>query len=115
MLRTLSDKEKSNWKDALNKIAPAYNRARSSATGYSPLFLMFGRKPKLPIDSMFDQPACKLPTNIPSVSKTQRSHDYHERSSMTKRRLICPLRLVYLLEIQHQGRYHTSFVPIGKT
>ena len=69
MLRTLSDKEKSNWKDALNKMTHAYNSSRNSATGYSPFFLMFGRKPKLPIDSMFDQAADKLPGSTPYVNK----------------------------------------------
>ena len=69
MLRTLSDKEKLNWKDALNKMTHAYNSSRNSATGYSPFFLMFGRKPKLPIDSMFDQAADKLPGSTPYVNK----------------------------------------------
>ena len=69
MLRTLSDKEKSNWKDALNKMTHAYNSTRNSATGYSPFFLMFGRKPKLPIDAMFPEATDNLPKVTPSVSK----------------------------------------------
>ena len=69
MLRTLSDKEKSNWKDALNKMTHAYNSTRNSATGYSPFFLMFGRQPKLPIDSMFDQAVEKPSGTTSTVNK----------------------------------------------
>ena len=67
MHRTLSEKE--NWKDALNKMTHAYNSIRNSATGYSPFFMMFGRKPKLPIDSMFDQTAEKPSRNTKYVKK----------------------------------------------
>lgn len=69
MFRTLADKEKSNWKDALNKMTHAYNSTRNSATGYSPFLLMFGRKPQLPIDSMFGQATDQLPRKTPSVNK----------------------------------------------
>ena len=69
MLRTLSEKEKANWKDALNKMTHAYNSTRNSATGYSPFFMMFGRKPKLSMDSMFDQTAEKPPRNTKYVNK----------------------------------------------
>ena len=62
-------RKKSNWKDALNKMTHAYNSTRNLATRYSPFFLMFGRKPKLPIDSMFDQAPDKLPGNTPYVNK----------------------------------------------
>ena len=50
-------------------LSTKYNSTRNSATGYSPFFVMFGRKPKLPIDSMFDQAADKLPGNTSYVNK----------------------------------------------
>ena len=50
MLRTLPEKYKSSWKNHLSKVIYAYNCTRHSNTGCSPYYLMFGRKPRLPID-----------------------------------------------------------------
>ena len=38
------------WDLNLNKLAYAYNSSRHSATGQIPFEMMFGRKPKIPID-----------------------------------------------------------------
>ena len=50
MLPTLPEKYKSSWKNYLSKVIYAYNCTRHSGTGYSPYYVMFGRKPRLPID-----------------------------------------------------------------
>lgn len=53
MLGCLEADKKRAWKDHLSAITHAYNCTRSSATGFSPYELMFGRMPKLPIDIQF--------------------------------------------------------------
>ena len=50
MFRTLPEKYKLSWKNHLRKVINAYNCTRHSRTGYLPYYLMFGRKPRLPID-----------------------------------------------------------------
>ena len=54
MLLTLPVLHKSFWPDMVSTITHAYNCTRSSATGYSPSFLMFGRQPLLAIYVLFN-------------------------------------------------------------
>ena len=54
MLKSLPEKEKSNWSYHLPKLAFAYNSTCNKSTGYSPFFLLFGRESRLPIDTMFN-------------------------------------------------------------
>ena len=55
MLKTLTDKEKRNWKNHVNKLIFPYNCTSHSSTKYSSSHLLFGYKPRLPIDSVLDQ------------------------------------------------------------
>ena len=51
MLGTLPPDAKQNWQDQVATITHAYNCIQSSATGFSPYFLMYGHSPNFPIDT----------------------------------------------------------------
>ena len=53
MIGKLNPKRKSRWPDHISSICHTYNSTRSQVMGYSPHFLMFGRRPHLPIDLIF--------------------------------------------------------------
>ena len=73
MLRTLEEKEKSNWKNAINSLTHAYNCTRHDTTGYAPYYLMFGRHPRLPLDLILGEP-----TSTPSRSYEEYSKKWQE-------------------------------------
>ena len=53
MIGKLGEDKKANWPSHLAEIAHTYNSIRSTVTGYSPHYLMFGRRPRLPVDFVF--------------------------------------------------------------
>ncbi|CAF0815266.1 unnamed protein product [Brachionus calyciflorus] len=59
MLSCFVNDNQNDWDKLLNKVAYAYNVTVHSSTGYTPYELMFGRKPKLPIDLVIYE--CEVP------------------------------------------------------
>lgn len=53
MIRKLTTDKKVHWEQHLLELTQAYNSTRSAVTGYSPHYLMFGRRPCLPVDLFF--------------------------------------------------------------
>ena len=53
MLGTLPEKPKSTWREQIPTLVHACNCTRNNVMGFSPYYLMFGRKPHLPIDILF--------------------------------------------------------------
>ena len=65
---TLEPEKKTDWKKYLPSLPYAYNCTRHETTKISPHELMFERKPRLPIDSLFDTPVQK------EVSQTKKDY-----------------------------------------
>ena len=53
MIGKLDPEKRCKWKSHLGSVLIAYNATRSLVMGYLPYFLMFGRRPCLPIDLLF--------------------------------------------------------------
>ena len=53
MIGKLDTSKKKRWPEHIDSICQAYNSTRSQVTGYSPYFLMFGRRPRIPVDLLF--------------------------------------------------------------
>ena len=53
MIGTLPANLKYNWQDQVNALVYAYNCIDTTDTNFNPHYLMFGRKPNLPIDIEF--------------------------------------------------------------
>ena len=68
MIGKLDNKRRKHWPDHLATITHAYNSTRSQITGYSPYFLMMGRRPCLLVDLLF-------PTSR-QLPKTKGVHEY---------------------------------------
>ena len=53
MISKLDLEKCQKWPEHIGSVLIAYNATRSQVTGYSPYFLMFWRRPQLPVDLLF--------------------------------------------------------------
>ena len=53
MIGKLEEGKKACWSKHLPKLLLAYNATRSAVTGYSPYYLLFGRRSRIPVDYVF--------------------------------------------------------------
>ena len=53
MIGKLEEDKKACWSTHLPELLLAYNATRSTVTGYSPYYLLFGRRPRIPVDYLF--------------------------------------------------------------
>ena len=78
MLKTLSENAKKDWKSSLPKLAFAYNSTVHRSTGFSPMYLMFGREARLPLDLMFQEVAVDDDAGIRDRSHKKFVENWHE-------------------------------------
>ena len=53
MIGKLHPEKRRKWPEHIRSVLIAYNATWSQVTGYSPYFLMFRRRPQLPVDLLF--------------------------------------------------------------
>ena len=53
MIGKLEAEKKACWSEHLPELLMAYNATHSTVTGYSPYYLLFGRRPRIPVDYLF--------------------------------------------------------------
>ena len=53
MIGKLEEGRKACWSEHLPELLMAYNATCSAVTGYSPYYLLFGRRPRIPVDYLF--------------------------------------------------------------
>ena len=53
MISKLEEDRKACWSEHLPELLLAYNATRSAVTRYSPYYLLFGRRPRIPVDYLF--------------------------------------------------------------
>ena len=67
IISKLNPEKRQKWPEHIRSVLIAYNATQSQVTGYSPYFLMFGRRPRLPVDLLF-----------PTVNKREWTHTIDE-------------------------------------
>ena len=72
MLATCIEQHPFEWENHIQKVCMAYNTSKQSTTGYSPFFLMFGRKARLPIDIIYKSPCPDEEVPLPEYVRNLR-------------------------------------------
>ena len=98
MIAKMDPDKRAQWPSHLGPILIAYNATRSLITGYSPYFLMFGHRPRLPVDLLF-----------PTIRRDENSWTTDEYVSSLYDKLksaLASVRDTAILEAQRQKRIY---------
>ena len=98
MIAKMDPDKRAQWPSHLGPILIAYNATRSLITGYSPYFLMFVWRPRLPVDLLF-----------PTVRRDENSRTTDEYVSSQYDKLksaLASARDAAILEAQRQKRIY---------
>ena len=76
MIGKLEEDRKACWSEHLPELLMAYNATCSAVTGYSPYYLLFGRRPRIPVDYLFptlrDSPhQTKMEVSVTMIAKQE--------------------------------------------
>ena len=88
MIGKLSCDKKAQWEQHLPELLQAYNSTQSVVTGYSPHYLMFGRRPRLPVDYYF--PTVSTPVMCQHMSQRFEDASRKLTQRLTSRQIARP-------------------------
>ena len=121
MLSIVVEDNPNAWESHLRPVCMAYNTSIQPTTGYSPFFLMFRRRARLPIDIVYgtNQPQSQTVSSFVSDTKTVLEYAYrHVRDTMRLKQD----RQKELYDCKRHGEFyqvgdlvwlHSSVVPRG--
>ena len=74
MISKLEEDKKACWSEHLPELLLAYNTTRSTVTRYSPYYLLFGRRSRIPVDYLFptlrdSPPQTKMEVSVAAMQK----------------------------------------------
>ena len=98
MIGKLGEQKKAEWPEHLPELVHAYNCTRSGISGYSPYYLMFGRRPRLPVDLYF-------PT-VQTLKEIRTIDTYAAGLRVTLRAAFVAAREASMAEAQRQKRHY---------
>ena len=76
LIGKLDEDKKACWSKHLPELLMAYNSTCLAVTGYSPHFLLFGRRPRIPVDYLF-----------PTLRDTPHKSELEESVALHQKRL----------------------------
>ena len=98
MIAKMDPEKRAKWPSQLGPMLITYNATQSLITGYSPYFLMFGCRPRLPVDLLF--PTVRWDDNSQTTDKYVTSLYDKPKSALVS------VRDTALLEAQRQKRLY---------
>ena len=98
MIAKMDPEKRAKWPSHLGPILIAYNATRSLITGYSPYFLMFGHRPRLPVDLLF--------LTMRRDENTQTTDKYVTSLYDKLKLALASARDIAILEAQRQKRHY---------
>ena len=99
MLVIFINNKQDNWSDLLSSVTFAYNTSRQESTGFTPFYLLFARKPRLPI-------YLEYKTNADETTKTGDQHEHaDEIISLLKQAREIVARRSLIVQAEYKKRY----------
>ena len=104
MIEKLGEDEKADWPGHLAEIVYAYNATWSTVMGYSPHYLMFGHRPRLPVDFYF--PTLRSAEGPRRGTSTKCFNEYVATVRDYLRTTLQEVQAQSMAEVQRQKRYY---------